>query len=43
MVDVASASRLANILAIAGRMLEGQELDDRVARLEQFTQTEGRR
>jgi hypothetical protein len=34
-VAIADASKLANILYIAGRLLEGQELEERVRKLEQ--------
>lgn len=34
-VAVSDASKLANILYIAGRLLEGQELEQRVHKLEQ--------
>ena len=34
-VLVADASKLANILYIAGRLLQGQELEERVRKLEQ--------
>lgn len=37
-LNVADASRMANILALAGRLLEGQELEERVKKLEEAPQ-----
>jgi hypothetical protein len=34
-LDIADASKLGNLLFLAARLLEGQELEARVARLEQ--------
>ena len=36
-LQVGDASKLANILYIAGRLLEGQELEERVRKLEEAT------
>jgi hypothetical protein len=40
-LDVLDASRMANILALVGRLLEGAELEERLAALEQRVNHKG--
>lgn len=41
--DVAEVSKLANVLALLGRMIEGSDIEKRLAELEQQAETQAAR